>query len=1051
MKKLLIIITVLIFLAPTFSFAQDNALTYIEAQDQDDNVLSLREIEKLIKDTDYEEALKQLHTYIEKYPDRFDNAQRLIKTIMLRRNRYSTLTEKAIKSSTENPEDHETVAKIILEMKTLEKKPPKEIKDLVDLLEDMHLFKYYAYLFDVIQKESAQLTHQNDRFGAIEKVKEGFWVYKEEFIEEWGNNTQIINEEQSITDELNGYLAQIQNQDFIKRYNNNILVFVKNVNENKYDAAMESYKNAEQVMNEYAAIRNKILNCSEKYKALYEKQKKINPKITDASYLPFMQRYVSGINSVQDSGINGALNYEWNKNYKDLKIALSKIQQKNVNEYTAALPDSIVKQPTDLNILKNLQPNVQNINRYGELAKNVNSLTLNNEKKDSLYLENITEVQTITGKVNDLYSIVTQLNEKIQEQNQIRSELKNNKNQPDYDSSAYVRSLFNSLSDMNKITGEQSSYKYALKVNNSKNNTGVDLVDCTNLVKVYDKYVEEIFNLTLDSVTKAWNEISQSFIDDASSYEKIIKEYNQSAQNYLLGFAEKIDARTYKKLQNNPQELLNYAKTHPVSKDPNNVYVYPDLCLQMFEYSKSVSDKYEGLMQSAQEEFKFNLKEHPQWQEKKQITDIVEKSETYMSKKSAELKQTNESTKEIENKSKKQIELAQNAKQSAEDYYSKAVQYFNKEDYEQSQKALAQSNEQYAISLNYQDNPELRDSVDKKSFELSEKIINAYNEIVIKQTRELYTKAVNAQNQDDYDNAQVYINSAITKWAQTHNDENEELENLRAVINTAVSMKTGRILITSDPLYAEMSQLLNIAYQYYDEGKEYYNKEQKEQGDNSLNLALENLTKIKKIYPINQEASLLMLKIDQLRDREKFEKEFAQRIKDAVAKCKNKDTQTEGYNNLVNYYNINPSYKGLKSTIENMEIQLGMKQKPIDTSAQTRSTKITNEAQSLFASAGSDEAKLNRALQRVNEALRINPNNKTAQNLKDRISTKIGGSTSIVLTASDNNLLTRAKNEYQAGRIDEANIIMIQILKNNPQNIRVKAVSDLKKKIDARL
>ena len=51
----------------------------------------------------------------------------------------------------------------------------------------------------------------------------------------------------------------------------------------------------------------------------------------------------------------------------------------------------------------------------------------------------------------------------------------------------------------------------------------------------------------------------------------------------------------------------------------------------------------------------------------------------------------------------------------------------------------------------------------------------------------------------------------------------------------------------------------------------------------------------------------------------------------------------------------------------------------------------------------------------------------------------------------DTALLTRAKNEYQAGRIDEANLIMIQILNNNPQNAKVKSVADLKKKIDARL
>ena len=248
-----------------------------------------------------------------------------------------------------------------------------------------------------------------------------------------------------------------------------------------------------------------------------------------------------------------------------------------------------------------------------------------------------------------------------------------------------------------------------------------------------------------------------------------------------------------------------------------------------------------------------------------------------------------------------------------------------------------------------------------------------------------------------------------------------------------------------------MSQLLSIAYQYYDKGRSLYNKNQIEEGDVALAMAVENLQKIKKVYPINQEASILMLRIDQLQDPAKFKSEFGQRIKEAVAKCKNAETQTEGYNELMTYYNLDPNYSGLKNTIYNIEIQLGMRQKPVDNSAAARARRLTEEAQSLYNSAGNDTAKLNRALARVKQALALNPSYSTAEQLRDRIETKIGGSTVIVLSSSDTALLTRAKNEYQAGRIDEANLIMIQILKNNPQNAKVKSVADLKKKIDARL
>ena len=196
-KKSLFLLALLFSLSLAGVFAADKALEYIEAED-DGEVMSLGQIEDLIKATDYNRALYELHKYIEKYPDRFDNAQKLIKTIMQRRSRYSILTERAIKSSEENPEDHETPSKIILEMKTLEKNPPPEIQQVIDLLEEMHLFKYYAYLFDTIQNESAALAKAGDTNAAIEKVREGFWIYRDEFTEDWGKNQRVIAEAEAI-------------------------------------------------------------------------------------------------------------------------------------------------------------------------------------------------------------------------------------------------------------------------------------------------------------------------------------------------------------------------------------------------------------------------------------------------------------------------------------------------------------------------------------------------------------------------------------------------------------------------------------------------------------------------------------------------------------------------------------------------------------------------------------------------------------------------------------------------------------------------------------
>ena len=114
--------------------------------------------------------------------------------------------------------------------------------------------------------------------------------------------------------------------------------------------------------------------------------------------------------------------------------------------------------------------------------------------------------------------------------------------------------------------------------------------------KVYDNYITEIFDRNLSCVTSTWSEISQSFIDDASVYENIIKEYNQYANVFSNGFTEKIDDRTYERIRNNPALLLEYAKTHENAKPGADAYKYPNFTISMVEQARSVSVNYEETM-----------------------------------------------------------------------------------------------------------------------------------------------------------------------------------------------------------------------------------------------------------------------------------------------------------------------------------------------------------------------------------------------------------------------------------------------------------------------
>ena len=293
------------------------------------------------------------------------------------------------------------------------------------------------------------------------------------------------------------------------------------------------------------------------------------------------------------------------------------------------------------------------------------------------------------------------------------------------------------------------------------------------------------------------------------------------------------------------------------------------------------------------------------------------------------------------------------------------------------------------------------------------------------------------------------MNQAKTRWAVTNIVEDEEITNLLNFVNTAISMKTGRDILPSAPQYPEMSQLLNLAYQYFDEGSRKIGEGNKTAGLADLDLALQNIQKLQYVYPLNQEAAILTLRINRLKDPQKFKEEFAQKIEMAKLMCQSKDTRQEGYANLLDYYELQPDYPGLKDLIYQVEIDIGIRQKPVDNSGVTRAHRLLTQAQTAFDKAGNDQTKLNNALSLVNQSLALVSDNQTAIKLKDQITTKIGGTTSTVLSTEDERLYQLAIQRLQNNNVVGANAIVEQLLKKK-SNANSQKIKELKNKIDAR-
>ncbi|MBQ9630059.1 MAG: hypothetical protein IJR49_00525, partial [Treponema sp.] len=398
----------------------------------------------------------------------------------------------------------------------------------------------------------------------------------------------------------------------------------------------------------------------------------------------------------------------------------------------------------------------------------------------------------------------------------------------------------------------------------------------------------------------------------------------------------------------------------------------------------------------------------------------------------------------------KNIRQAELAKNEAELRYTQARASLNTNDFDNARKKVQESREKYNESLSYQYSDELRRVSDERLLSLANEITMRQNEMVVLQVRELKNQARGEYYNGNFEKSENILSEARTTWALTNVEEDEELLTLYGLVNTALSMKAGRIVSHTNPLYKEMSQVMSIAQQYFKNGLDLLSKNETEKGKEQLLIATEKLQELMIVYPLNKEANLLTLRIQQQIDPDNFKNIFAERVESARKNYIIPEKRQQAYSDLQDLYEINPNYPGLSTLIYDVEIELGIRRKAPDRTANNRSIALTQEARNIFSRAGRDEVRLRLALAKVDEALQYNPNNGDAMLLKDRINIAIGGRASIVLSSDDEAKYQSAIAEMQRNNIVQANAIVEQLLQKS-ENKRSPKILDLQKRIKALL
>lgn len=1001
--------------------------------------LSLFEIDRLIRKTEYDEALKQLNTYIENNPENFDNAQIRIRRIMLARKEYSRLAEKLIDLILNDPNNNKEIYEITAQLEKFEKHPSdKNLQFIADLKKSAE-FNYFRSLFLEIQTESAKLTEEGKYVQAIAKVQEGFWLYKDNFYEKWENNPELLEQVDSILAVLSQQIALYSEKNFLNNASSVADKFVDLVNADKYEEAAAACAVLNRDLNNYITVRNELMNCGVQMQNLFEEIKLVDEDSSDASFLPFMFRFIFGSDAVENSGIAGAVNAQWNVYMTKMNNAVLAQLNNRYNNFLSAPDDT----------------NYSPLEKYADLERNllaVNTLLVAGHDDDirNLYVKYDVCADYVKNLGGETVRIC-KISEKIKQENSVQQQILSNlANQTGQNREDTIKTLFDSNAKIGNFVGvktqqELSSFEWTQNYNSAGYSDWLALSD------YYTSTLNDIFESSSKMLDGSWRTLSQYYKDSADSLCKNIQTCNENTHKYFTGFYVKISSPVHSEIMRDAEKGFAYVNTFETDENLNFgvYYSYPDVSLELSNLTQQKIEQYINEITNYQNILQENYTSHEQWTVDENITQIVMSVNDYLEDDKTKLGKFRQNSITYGENARAQIIAAQLAQNEADIRFAEAEAALHRDNFELARKKLQDAASKFDEALKNQDDAALRSSCDEKLFGLGERITKGENEIVVKEVRQLKNKAKDAYLNGRFDDAEKYLTEAKTRWAVTNATEDGEIVNLMNFVNTAISMKTGREILPAAPQYPEMSQLLNIANQYYESGSEKIKKGDKDAGNADLDLALQNIQKVQYTYPLNRDASLLTLKINKQRDPQKFNDELSQKIELAKMMCQRKDSQQEGYANLLDYYDIEPNYRGLKDLIYQVEIDIGIRQKPVDNSGQKRADKLFAEAQKMFKNAGNDAAKLEAALAKVDEAIMLRDTD-AAQALKDQITIKIGGSTSVTLSTDDERLYRSAIAKLQANDIFGANIIVQQLLKN-PRNANSQQIKDLKSKVDARL
>ena len=376
--------------------------------------------------------------------------------------------------------------------------------------------------------------------------------------------------------------------------------------------------------------------------------------------------------------------------------------------------------------------------------------------------------------------------------------------------------------------------------------------------------------------------------------------------------------------------------------------------------------------------------------------------------------------------------------------YQEARAALARNNFDAARERVLRAGERYDGSLALQESAGLRAERDAKLLNLDAEITRIEHELIVRDVRALVNEARDTYFAGRFEQAEEILVRAQNRWRVTNVESNAEIGYWLTVVRGALSLRSGRNIPPTAPLYAEMSQLLSDAWRIYHEGVRLFNASRNQEGQERFTLTRKKIQEVRVMFPLNQEAGLLELRVEQVMNPAAFNGSFQRRLAEAVAGTKRRSV--EAFADLQNLAEINPRYPGLRAALTQAELDMGYRLPPPDTRSIARSDELTAQARAIIER--NVRAQFPIALEQLNQALSLNPNNNQAMAEKDRVQTLMGGGGVVVLSSAAEQQYRRAVQELQQGNAVVALSIVQQLLQD-PKNRNSTRLVELQRRIES--